>query len=473
MEGSVFVTGAAIQWLRDGLGDHRAAPRSGRSPRASPTPAASCSSPRSPGSAHRGGTRTRAARSSASPAAPRARTSSAPSSRRWRGRPRRRRRDRARRRASDRGAAGRRRRQRHGRAVPVPGRRARRHRAAARSCRRRPRSARRTSPASPPACGRRRPTPPRALERGGRVQARDARRRGRAPAREWRRGVERSRGWADASIPDAGLDRQVVDAAWTDPRPHPGRQAAPRRDPLVARVGVAARRSARRPRRRAPEPLRRRVPPIAGTRRPDRRAPRRLAPGRAEAVRRTSRSQRAASGSSATRNGRARRSSAAPDRTRARHDCVGTERHAPGARRRRERGRQGARRPRDPAATSPSAVIEHAPRGDARRAGPLPFTPRARRASAGHGERRARARAQYVGTEHILLALFDGEGVAAEVLTELDDRRGGRKATVVDLARRVPRAPRPGDAVTPSAPSTTGSDEPRHGYPQTAGSFAR
>ena len=71
LEGAIFVTGAAVQWLRDGLGiielgrgdrrarRHRARHR-GVLPRARP----------SPGSAARGGIPTRAARSSASPAAP-------------------------------------------------------------------------------------------------------------------------------------------------------------------------------------------------------------------------------------------------------------------------------------------------------------------------------------------------------------------------------------------------------------------
>ena len=88
MEGAIFVTGAAVQWLRDGLEHHR---RRGRDRAARrercPTPAACTSCPRSPGSARRAGTRTRAARSSASRAARRARTSRAPSSRRWRSRP--------------------------------------------------------------------------------------------------------------------------------------------------------------------------------------------------------------------------------------------------------------------------------------------------------------------------------------------------------------------------------------------------
>ena len=81
LEGSIFVTGAAIQWLRDGLGIIETAPTPARWRPASPTRPASCSFPRSPDSARRGGTRTRAARSSGSPAA---RTRS-PRSRRDRG----------------------------------------------------------------------------------------------------------------------------------------------------------------------------------------------------------------------------------------------------------------------------------------------------------------------------------------------------------------------------------------------------
>ena len=88
LEGAIFVTGAAVQWLRDGLGiiDRRGRDRAARRSR-SPTPTASCSCPRSPASAARGGTRTRGAPCSASPAAPAAPTSPGPSSRRWRSRP--------------------------------------------------------------------------------------------------------------------------------------------------------------------------------------------------------------------------------------------------------------------------------------------------------------------------------------------------------------------------------------------------
>ena len=47
LEAAIFVTGAAVQWLRDGLGDHRAAPtRPRRSPRRWTPTTASTSSPR-------------------------------------------------------------------------------------------------------------------------------------------------------------------------------------------------------------------------------------------------------------------------------------------------------------------------------------------------------------------------------------------------------------------------------------------
>jgi glycerol kinase len=71
LEGSVFIGGAVVQWMRDGLGLIRRRRRSSRSRRASPTTAASTSCRRSPVSARRTGIRTRAARSSASRAAPR------------------------------------------------------------------------------------------------------------------------------------------------------------------------------------------------------------------------------------------------------------------------------------------------------------------------------------------------------------------------------------------------------------------
>ena len=70
-----------------GSASSRTRPRPVRSRSRSPTPTACTSSPRSPASARRGGIRTRAARCSASRAAPDARTSRARSSSRWRSRP--------------------------------------------------------------------------------------------------------------------------------------------------------------------------------------------------------------------------------------------------------------------------------------------------------------------------------------------------------------------------------------------------
>jgi glycerol kinase len=56
LEGSVFVAGAAVQWLRDEMGLVRTAAETGRSPRASPTLTASTWSPPSRGSARPTGT---------------------------------------------------------------------------------------------------------------------------------------------------------------------------------------------------------------------------------------------------------------------------------------------------------------------------------------------------------------------------------------------------------------------------------
>ena len=50
LEGAIFVTGAAVQWLRDGLGIIDDAARSGRSPNRSTTPTAWSSFPPSPAS---------------------------------------------------------------------------------------------------------------------------------------------------------------------------------------------------------------------------------------------------------------------------------------------------------------------------------------------------------------------------------------------------------------------------------------
>ena len=162
LEGAIFVTGAAVQWLRDGLGIIDDAAEIG--PLAAIVPdterrAASC--PPSPASAARGGTPTPGARSSASPGAPtgahlaRAVVEAmayqtrdvVDAMTRGVGPP-------------GREPAGRRRRVGDGPAAPAPGRPARRPRAPARSSRRPPRSAPPTSPAWPRACGARSTTSP-------------------------------------------------------------------------------------------------------------------------------------------------------------------------------------------------------------------------------------------------------------------------------------------------------------------------
>ena len=86
LEGAVLVAGAAVQWLRDGLGVLADAAEIEALARGSPRPAACSSCPRSPGSARRGGTRRARPRSPASRAARRAPTSRARRSRRSRSR---------------------------------------------------------------------------------------------------------------------------------------------------------------------------------------------------------------------------------------------------------------------------------------------------------------------------------------------------------------------------------------------------
>ena len=81
-EGAIFVTGAAVQWLRDGLQIIDSAEDTARSPPRCPTRATLSSCPRSPAWGHRTGIPTPAARSSASPAGRRAPISCAPRSRR-------------------------------------------------------------------------------------------------------------------------------------------------------------------------------------------------------------------------------------------------------------------------------------------------------------------------------------------------------------------------------------------------------
>ena len=78
LEGSIAVTGAAVQWLRDQLGIISGAAQSETLAARSPTPAACTSCPRSPGCSRRTGEPTRAARSSGCPGSTPARTWPAP-----------------------------------------------------------------------------------------------------------------------------------------------------------------------------------------------------------------------------------------------------------------------------------------------------------------------------------------------------------------------------------------------------------
>ena len=169
-------------------------PRPSRSPARCRTAAAWCSCPHSPGSAHRTGTRPRAARSSASPAAPRGRTSCAPP---WR---------RSRSRCATWSSCCRASRRCASTAAPRPTTCSCscrptpwRCRSSGRRCSRRPGSAPRSSPGSAPACGRRPTSSPRpgALDRRFEPSAGvdpDARE---AAYRRWRAAVDRAKGWAD------------------------------------------------------------------------------------------------------------------------------------------------------------------------------------------------------------------------------------------------------------------------------------
>jgi len=83
LEGSAFVSGAAIQWLRDGLAVIERSEDMGPSPARSPTAAGSTWSPPSRAWGAPGGTRARAAPSPASPGGPGAPSSPGPPSRPW------------------------------------------------------------------------------------------------------------------------------------------------------------------------------------------------------------------------------------------------------------------------------------------------------------------------------------------------------------------------------------------------------
>ena len=174
-----------------------ARPRARRSRARCPTPAACTSCPRSPGSARRTGIPTRAARSSGSRAAPAARTSCAPRSRRSRSRAR----DLLRCFERDPGvqrvpAPGRRRRDVERLPDAVPGRRDGRRRCAGRRCSRPPRSARRTWPGSQSGFWKDRQQIAQELAGGPLLRAADLRR---AP-----RGAVRAAGSARSSARAAG-----------------------------------------------------------------------------------------------------------------------------------------------------------------------------------------------------------------------------------------------------------------------------
>ena len=186
LEGAIFVTGAAIQWLRDGLGiiDELGRGRPARRERARHRRRVRRAGVHR-ARVRRGGTRTPEARSSASPAARPAPTSPGPSSRRWRTRPAMRSMRWRGQRHGDHRAARRRWCVGDGRAAAAAGRPARRDRAAPRATRRPQRSARRTSPASPRACG---PTSTRSGRPGSSTQRSNPRTTARSPISSTRSG---------------------------------------------------------------------------------------------------------------------------------------------------------------------------------------------------------------------------------------------------------------------------------------------
>ena len=66
-----------------------------------------------------------------------------------------------------------------------------------------------------------------------------------------------------------------------------------------------------------------------------------------------------------------------------------------------------------------AAILARAPSGTAELADPPPFTPRAARVFSGALEEALTMGHNYIGTEHLVLALFrDPEGLAAQILTE-------------------------------------------------------
>jgi hypothetical protein len=79
-----------------------------------------------------------------------------------------------------------------------------------------------------------------------------------------------------------------------------------------------------------------------------------------------------------------------------------------------------------------TSVLAMAPSGTAQLADPPPFTPRAARVFSGALEEALTMGHNYIGTEHLLLALFrDPEGMAAKILTEAGTSHAAAKEWVV------------------------------------------
>jgi ATP-dependent Clp protease ATP-binding subunit ClpC len=80
------------------------------------------------------------------------------------------------------------------------------------------------------------------------------------------------------------------------------------------------------------------------------------------------------------------------------------------------------------------AVDERVPRGGAEVSGALPFTPRARQVMADAVGEALKLGHNYVGTEHMLLAVRQMEdGIAAQVLAAQEVSYNGLKAKVIQL----------------------------------------
>ena len=208
--------------------------------------------------------------------------------------------------------------------------------------------------------------------------------------------------------------------------------AAERRPPGTAghRVGGGGR--ARRGRRRAGRPLRRRVP----RRRPhlggDQRVARRVAPGRPQEVLGDPPRPRALDAARPP-GARARRQHRGRLRARLRRHRAPAARALPARRHRRadpRRLRPHRRRP------SPTRCSPRAPRNDTGPADP-PFTPLAAQVLGGALTEAISMGHNYIGTEHLLLGLFgQPEGLAAQILAGAGATHAEVKAKVVQMPRR-------------------------------------